>query len=254
VSGPPADPFPAHYAALEARHLGELRFAEVRRALQALSSLYVERREGIALGRALESRGKRAAFALYYGPLHFLLVREVVRGLGLRPAARLVDLGCGTGSAGAAWALEGRPASVQGVDLNGWAVGEARWTLRQLGLPGTATRGDAVAAASDPAAGLVAAFTVNELDEAARGRLLERVRAAAAAGSPVLVVEPISRRVSPWWPEWSDAFVRAGGREDEWRFRPSLPPPLALLGKAAGLDCRELVGRSLAIPATRRAG
>ena len=255
MSGPPPDPFPAHYAALEARHLGELRFAEVRRALQALSSLYVERREAIALGRALESRGKRAAFALYYGPLHFLLVREIVRGLGLRPPARLVDLGCGTGSAGAAWALEGRPAaSVHGVDRNGWAVGEARWTLRQLGVPGTAARGDAALGASDPGAGLVAAFTVNELEAAARGRLLERVRAASAAGAPVLVVEPVSRRVSPWWPEWRDAFARAGGREDEGRFRPSLPPPLALLGKAAGLDCRELVGRSLAIPATRRAG
>jgi hypothetical protein len=252
----PGDPFPAHYAALEARHTGELRFAEVRRALQALSSLYVERRERIALGRALDSRGKRAAFALYYGPLHFLLVREIVRALRLRPPARIVDLGCGTGCAGAAWALEQRPAaSVLGVDQNGWAVGEARWTLRQLGVPGTATRGDAAAAgAADPGAGLVAAFTVNELEAGVRDRLLERMRAAAAAGAPALVVEPISRRVSPWWPEWRDAFVRAGGREDEWRFHPPLPVPLALLGKAAGLDCRELVGRSLALAATRRAG
>ncbi len=256
MNGPPGDPFPAHYAALERRHLGELTFAEVRRALQALSSLYVERRERIALGRALDSRGKRAAFALYYGPLHFLLVREIVRALRLRPPARLLDLGCGTGCAGAAWALEGRPtASVLAVDQNGWAVSEARWTLRQLGVPGTATRGNAAAAgAAEAATGFVAAFTANELEELARDRLLERVRAAAAAGAPVLLVEPVSRRVSPWWPEWRDVFLRAGGREDEWRFRPSLPEALALLGKAAGLDCRELVGRSLALPGTRRAG
>jgi SAM-dependent methyltransferase len=248
VSEPP-DPFSAYYAALEARHRAELTFAEVRRALQALSSLYVERRDGIAAGRALEGRGKRAAFALYYGPLHFLLVREIVRAIRLAPPRHLVDLGCGTGSAGAAWALEGQPrARVTGIDANGWAVAEARWTLRQLGLEGTATRGDAVAdRPADRGAGVVAAFTVNELSDASRARLLERLQAVVREGAPVLIVEPISRRVSPWWPRWRDAFRQAGGREDEWRVRPALPESLALLGKAAGLDARELVGRSLAL-------
>ncbi len=251
MSGSSAMTFPAFYAKLEARHLTELRFAEVRRALQALSSLYVERRERIAGGAALEGRGKRAAFALYYGPLHFLLVREIVRALGpaLATPRELLDFGCGTGTAGAAWALERQPAAtVEGVDQSGWAVSETRWTLGQLGVPGTATRGDAaLALAKDPRAGLLAAFTVNELAEPARERLLARMCQAAAAGAPVLVVEPISRRVSPWWPEWRAAFSAAGGREDEWRFRPTLPPALALLGKAAGLDARELVGRSLAL-------
>jgi len=247
------DPFPAHYAALAARHFAELTFAEVRRALQALSSLYVERREGIAHGQALEGRGKRAAFALYYGPMHFLLVREIVRALGLEPPPRIVDLGCGTGSAGAAWALERRPpATVVAVDASGWAVGEARFTLRQLGIPGTATRGDAAGHVPDRGAGLVAAFTANELPDPARERLLARLRDAAAGGTPVLIVEPISRRVSPWWPAWRQALLDAGGREDEWRFRPPLPDKLALLGKAAGLDARELVGRSLAVAASRR--
>ena len=76
------DRFAAHYEALEARHLSELTFAEVRRALQALSSLYVERRGRMAEGAALDGAGKRAAFALYYGSMHFLLVREIVRALG----------------------------------------------------------------------------------------------------------------------------------------------------------------------------
>lgn len=251
MSGP-ADPFPAFYAALEARHRAELSFPEVRRALQALSSLYVERRERIAGGGALEGRGKRAAFALYYGALHFLLVREVVRALGpaLPAPRRVLDLGCGTGTAGAAWALEALPpAAVEGVDRSGWAVAETRFTLRELGIAGTATRGDAVTAGREGArCGLVAAFTANELAEQERERLLARLLAAGAAGAPVLVVEPISRRVSPWWPAWRDAFVAAGGREDEWRFRPQLPPSLALLAKAAGLDARELTGRSLSLP------
>ena len=35
----------------------------------------------MAGGAAFDGAGKRAAFALYYGPMHFLLVREIVRGL-----------------------------------------------------------------------------------------------------------------------------------------------------------------------------
>src|SRR5512143_1288659 len=171
----PADPFTAHYAALEARHLSELRFAEVRRALQALSSLYVERRERMADGAAFSGAGKRAAFALYYGPLHFLLVREIVRALGpaLGPVQRVLDLGCGTAAAGAAWAIEQTPAAaVEGIDASGWAVAEARWTLRQLGLRGEVRRGDAASAPWPQApGGIVTAFTVNELGEPARERL-----------------------------------------------------------------------------------
>jgi len=246
------DPLPAYFAALEARHRSELSFQEIRRALQALSSLYVERRERICGGHALAGAGKRAAFALYYGPLHFLIVREIVRALGSWLAAprRLLDLGCGTGTSGAAWALAGAtPATVDGVDSSGWAVSEARWTLRQLGLRGEVTRGDAAGAAlPKPPAGLLAAFTVNELPDDARLRLRPRLVEAAAGGAPVLVVEPISRRASPWWPEWAAAFRAAGGREDDWRFRPKLPETLALLGKAAGLDAREVTGRSLALP------
>jgi SAM-dependent methyltransferase len=246
------DPFPGHYASLEARHLAELTFAEVRRALQALSSVYVERRGRMAGGAALDGAGKRAAFALYYGPIHFLLVREVVRALGPagRPPRRILDLGCGTGTAGAAWALEREPgARVEGIDRSGWAVGEARWTYARLGLDGRATRGEVSSVPLPaPPAGVVAAFTVNELANEPRRRLLARLVEAAGAGSTVLVVESIARRANPWWPEWAESFRAAGGREDEWRFRPELPERLALLGKAAGLDARELTGRSLVLP------
>jgi hypothetical protein len=93
----------------------------------------------------------------------------------------------------------------------------------------------------------VAAFTVNELDEGSRARLLPRLLDAGTRGSTVLVVEPLSRRVSPWWPEWVQAVAAAGGREDEWRFPAELPETVALLGRASGLDNRELTGRSLAL-------
>jgi len=243
------DRFAAYYEALEARHLSELTFAEVRRALQALSSVYVERRGRMVEGAVFDGAGKRAAFALYYGPMHFLLVREIVRALGLRTLRRILDLGCGTGTSGAAWALECEPrARVEGVDRSGWAVAEARWSFARLGLDGRATRADAATTPlPGPPAGVLAAFTVNELAEEPRRWLLARLVEAARMGSTVLVVEPISRRVSPWWPEWTEAIRAAGGREDEWRFRPDLPDRLALLGKAAGLDSRELTGRTLVL-------
>jgi len=244
-----ADPFPAFHQALQTRHLAALTFSEVRRALQALSSVYVERRHRLADGAALDGAGKRAAFALYYGPLHFLLVREIVRALG--PAVRrprlVLDLGCGTGTSGAAWALGcASPATVEGVDTSGWAVAEAQWTLRQLGLRGRCRRGDATKTALPTRpAGILAAFTVNELDEGGRTRLLSRLVETAAKGSIVLVVEPLSRRTSPWWPEWVAATTAAGGRADEWCFPAVLPEKLSLLGRAAGLETREILGRSL---------
>ena len=67
----------------------------------------------------------------------------------------------------------------------------------------------------------------------------------AERGSPVLVIEPIAKRLSPWWDDWAEDFIAAGGRSDEWRFPVTLPERLALMDKAAGLDHRELTGRSL---------
>jgi len=69
----------AWLAALERRHLANLTTSEVARALRALSSRYVERRGTLVEGGALASTGKRAAFALFYGPLHLLVTREILR-------------------------------------------------------------------------------------------------------------------------------------------------------------------------------
>jgi hypothetical protein len=244
------DPFPAWFAALEKRHMEVLEFREVRKALQSLSSLYVERRGRLGAGAALDSAGKRAAFALFYGPLHFLLIRAIVRELGAgAPAPRaIVDLGCGTGVAGAAWALEcAPPPSTTGVDVSGWAASEARWTYGRLGLEGQARRGDLGSVAPfGRETAVVAAFTVNELESAPRDAL--RARLLDGKG-PVLVVEPLARGVSPWWDEWEAAFRATGGRGDEWRFRVALPPTLKLLDRAAGLDHAQLTARSLFRPA-----
>ncbi|HXK29570.1 MAG TPA: class I SAM-dependent methyltransferase, partial [Candidatus Binatia bacterium] len=147
------DDFVHWFEALEKRHLANLSFAEVRRAVQALSSLYVERRSRLGNVSPLGSAGKRAAFALFFGPLHFLLVREIVRALGARVKrnAAILDLGCGTGPAGAAWSLElNREPGLIGVDRNPWALRECKWTYQQLRLRGS-TRALDLAAVRIPA-------------------------------------------------------------------------------------------------------
>jgi SAM-dependent methyltransferase len=244
----PGDPFQTWFAALESRHLSRLTFAEVRRGLQALSALYVDRGNRLGEGAALEGAGKRAAFALFYAPLHFLLVRRVVRALGTAAGARkLLDLGCGTGAAGAAWAVEaGAGCEVSGVDRSGWAVEEARWNYRALGVHGRTIRGDLMKTALPGRGhGILAAYTVNELDDTARAALLPRLLEVARRGARVLVVEPIARRPFPWWESWSAAFREAGGRDDAWRFPADLPERLRLFDRAARLDHREITGRSL---------
>ncbi len=251
----PADPVDRWLLALEKRHLAELSFQEVRRALQALSSLYVERRDHAPLADAFRSAGKRAAYAMFYGPLHYLLIRRIVRELaeGSPPPRRIVDLGCGTGAAGAAWALEADgTAEILGIDRAEWAVREAALGYRELRTRGRTRRGDLdrflLPGAVDA---VVVAYTVNEMETAARGRLLDRLLAASSGGARVLVVEPVSKRVAPWWNEWREAFELHGGQANDWRFAANLPEPLRRLDRAAGLDHRELTARSLWLPGAR---
>ena len=233
--------------ALEARHLSDLTFSEVSRALRALSSAYVERRARLSAGAALSGAGKRAAFALFYGPLHYLLVQHIVAALG---AARdrtstIVDLGCGTGAAGAACAGS-CSAHLVGIDRHPWALAEAAWTYALFGLKARTRRGDiaAVEWPGEPAT-FVAAFTLNELADAERDAVMQRLLARSARGDSVLVVEPLAGFVAPWWNRWRDEFEKAGGRGGEWRFRMQLPPIVSKLDRAAGLNHRELTGRSL---------
>lgn len=239
-------------ADLEARHLADLTFPEVSRALRALSSCYVERRNRIGAGAALDGAGKRAAFALLYGPLHFLLVRHIVSSLGAGRGARegITDLGCGTGVAGAAWAIESAAATaLTGIDRHPWAVAEASWTWRTLGLSGRASVGDVTRWRAPRGRGAaIAGWTVNEWPDAVRDAMRERLLAAAKDGHTVLVVEPLAGAAAPWWRDWLHAFEPLGGVAHEWRLQTRLPSIVERLDRAVGLDHREIKGRSLYVP------
>lgn len=163
-------------AALEARQLADLTFPELSRSLRALSSTYVERRAKLSEGAALSGHGKRAAFALFYGPLHYLLVGEVVRALGtpFTSVQSVLDLGCGTGASGAGWVSAcGRQPSLTGIDRHPWAIDEARKTCADLSIRGTFRMDDLTRVSTDG----------RSLDDRARAGRAGR-SGSAKAGSP----------------------------------------------------------------------
>ena len=250
------DRFSRWIAGLEARHLSELTFREVSRALRALSSAYVERRATLDRGAALSGAGKRAAFALFYAPLHFLLTAHIVRHLpgACEPLVTLVDLGCGTGASSAAWATQvSGTRRIVAIDRHPWAIGEAAATYRAFNLHATTQRADIVTAKLPPGgAAILAAFALNEMEDAARDRVLDTLIDRARRGDRMLIVEPVAGFVARWWNRWRDVVERSGGRADEWRVRVELPAIVAKLDRAAGLRHREITGRSLWIKGKSR--
>ena len=139
-------------------------------------------------------------------------------------------------------------AGVAGVDTNAWALEEAAWNWHTLGLSGRARRGDltgAVPASPRPGAGLICAWSVNEISPAGRAALLPAILTFVERGGVALVIEPLAKGVTPWWPEWTAAFGTIGGRADEWKFTPDLPPGLRDLSQRAGFRRDSLGARSL---------
>jgi hypothetical protein len=240
--------------ALQQRHRSAFTTTEFLKSVRALSARYVERRSSLPGRSPVDSAGKRAAFAAFYAPLHLLTTAAIVRELEVDAPRRIVDLGCGTGVAGAAWALalEPRP-PLLAIDSNPWALGEAKWNWRQLGVSGETRRGDLIDAcerllaqrASLASTGVIAGWSVNELTDAGRTQLLPYLLEFARIGAAVLVIEPVSRAATPWWPAWERAFTSAGGRSDPWRFDAELPPVLRTLDEAAGFGREELTAKSL---------
>ena len=233
---------------LQQRHLADHEISDITPALRALSSSYVQRRGRLADRGGFDSAGKRAAYALYYNPLHFLTVSLIVDALGeaARRFSTLLDLGCGAGAAGAAWGSHANATTVVGVDSHPWAIREAALTYRTFGLePRLHRRPAARLAIPRSVEAIVAGWAINELDDPSRDAVGEKLLAASRLGVSVLIVEPIASRVSPWWDDWARAFTAVDARVDEWRFHVELPDLLRRLDRAAGLRHDELKAQSL---------
>ncbi|HEX5070335.1 MAG TPA: class I SAM-dependent methyltransferase [Vicinamibacterales bacterium] len=245
--------------ALAARHGAAMSRSEFLKAIRALSARYVERRHLLPDRTPLDSSGKRAAFAGFYAPLHFLTMRAVVRALGAAatPLDSLSDLGCGTGVASIAWAGECAQApAIEGIDRHAWALEEARRNCRDWRIPARLQRADLVLELERLASrrtetttsrprGIVLGWALNELQPDGRGRA-ERAIHALATHTAIIIVEPIGRRLVPWWDDVAARAERAGARADEWRFEEPLPAALAALDREAGFVREGLTARSVA--------
>ena len=207
-------------------------------------------------GAALSGAGKRAAFALFYGPLHYLLMPHIVEQLPGATAERRhagrsrlrhrrVGRGVGRACGPAADANRQRPARRRDRSPS---VGDRR-SGRDLSRvrtsgdrpPGRTSRArPAERAGVDPRgvhaerAGRCGSRRAARAAGRARGPRRSRADRRAARRIRRALVESLARR-----------FEAAGGRADEWRLRTELPPIVAKLDRAAGLNHREITGRSL---------
>jgi hypothetical protein len=228
-----------------------LSFSELRRGVQALSQRYVERR---APEDALGSPAKRAAFATYYAGLHFLTAHGVARALPAETFAgvtRILDLGAGSGAAGAgvACALE-TPLALLALERSGFAVAEARHTFRAFSLRGEARRAALPRQLAPLRRGdlALAGWFLNELPADAREEMQGSLVAGIAAGAKLLVLEPLAGRIVPWWDALAAALRPLGIASGSVRWHCERPEWIASMDKAAHFDHRELGARVLAGP------
>lgn len=246
------------------RHMASLTTGEFLKAVRALSARYVERRADLGKRSPIDSAGKRAAFAGFFAPLHLITAIGAIRSIGpeIGSVTHLTDLGCGTGVASAAWALTmPAPVLITGIDIDAWSLDEAAWNWRGLGLTGRTSRGDMLRGISTPprhtrkargdAEGIVLGWSINELSSGSRAQLLAALLARIQGGASLLVLEPLARAAAPWWDEWADTMIAAGGRADEWKLDAALPPRLQELDRAAGFRRDALGVRTLFVPAPR---
>ena len=254
LEGPLRDAFDAWVEDAIARHTAELAFREIRRGAQALSWLYVERRGEVDLAaRTIDGRGKRAALASYYAPLHFLTAHHALAAIGatrLAGAARLFDVGAGTGASGAAVARALGVTDATAIDRSGFALAEARRTYAAFGLLVRSVRGRVPERLPRAERGdvWVLGWSANEMAEPERAALLERIARAIGFGARIVLLEPLAGAAVPWWREWRETLTPLGVAELESKTPIARPEWIARLDQATGLDHRVLGARLLVGP------
>ncbi|MCP5056246.1 MAG: methyltransferase domain-containing protein [bacterium] len=237
-----------------AERQAELTTRELGRGIRAVSRVYVEKRDaGTLRGRATNSDARRAAFTRFYAPLHFLCLwyaHETLRdALGSPKTSRILDLGCGSGAAGAAWALQLSPRPrIEGIDALGWALHEARRTYSHFGLRARTRRGELPRALPEAEEGdlLICGWMMNELEADARDALILRLERAIDRGAACLILEPLAGSASPWWDATAARLSTRGVQDGIFKTEIELPESLRALDLAAGLDHRVIGARWMA--------
>ncbi len=236
-----------------------LTFTEIRKGVQAVTEIYGSRSGNPEhAAKAIEGQGKRAALATFFASLHFLTTHHALVMIGeesFGPVRRIYDLGCGSGSVGAAAAQTlGGPVRMIGIDRSGWALDETKQTWRAFGLNGKLQRAELPGTFPKTARGdlICMGWTLSELSNADRAILLRRTRAAVRRGVPVLILETISQRSSTWWSEWEESLGELGVRSEMIRVPIDRPFWIQDMDKAARLDHQVIGARVLAAPSREK--
>lgn len=225
---------------------------DVRKGVRSLSSRYVERRGPPTRGGAADASAARlVAFASYYGTLHLLTAHAVMASRG-KPfgagVARILDLGAGSGGAGigVALALEAA-AGIEAMDRSSKSLAIAREGFGLFGLRGRTRRGSLPSALPRAGEGdlIVAGWVLNECSDDDRSASVGRLRESVQRGARLLVLEPLSGRVVPWWSGVAQELSAAGIADGMEKWEIPRPDWIETLDRASGLDHREIGARFL---------
>lgn len=244
----------AWVTAAHERWAGSLTFRELRRGASAVSDLYVHKRQSSVTAKVADGRGKHAAFIVYYGGLHLLLVADWLRRTSPPAALPVVDVGCGPGVVGAAVARWCGAPSLLAGDVVGRHLQAAAWTAKHFGVPVKTRRGalPGVLRGKGPQQPTLytLGWVLNELDEDAVQECIQALAHRVEQGHGVMVWAPLSTRVTGWWSGLESAIRRTGVPMSAGihRCRPERPPLIADLDRATRLKHDELGGRVLYAP------
>lgn len=144
------------------------------------------------------ARGNHPMFVNELGSEWLPAVADIDARLRAEPPARVLDLGCGTGSSSVAIATAYPAVEVHGVDLDAASVEEARDRAAEAGVDDrvTFTQGDAAALEAEDAYDLVTIFeALHDMSDPA-GALAAARRALTADGSLLLADERVGEAFS----------------------------------------------------------
>lgn len=235
----------------------DLTFQELRRGVQAVSNLYVHKRgKGELSRKAADGRGKKAAFAVYFGGLHLVLVQAWTASQRAVEGVEVEDLGCGPGVVGAAVARWVGAPRVASSDIRGDHLQVAAWTARRLGLRSRTRKAGLPGAISSTCRRPTLwcfGWVLNELSDSQRAATTSALKARIERGDGAVLFAPLSTRASPWWSKEVRQLraVSPALLEEEFRCRPKLPDLLKDLDRATRLNHQELGARVLYVPPTR---